>query len=88
MRNVFGKKFQRDEPAEARVLGLEDYTHAAAPELFEDRVVIDCSPDNRRDVAHRARSLLQHTERWQRGKLCASHFGRFSGVKRWNGSRE
>ena len=39
LREIFGKKLQGDEAAEARVLGLVNHAHAAAAELFDDPVV-------------------------------------------------
>jgi hypothetical protein len=39
MRNIFGEKFQRDIPAQARVLGFIDDAHAAAAKFFDDAVM-------------------------------------------------
>ena len=38
---IFGKKLEGDEAAEARVFGFVDHAHAAATELFDDPVVRD-----------------------------------------------
>ena len=37
--NIVGKKFQRNIPAEARVLGLINHAHSAAAEFLEDAVM-------------------------------------------------
>src|ERR1700724_2918799 len=39
--HIVGKKFERDEPAEAGVLGFVHHTHAAATQFFLDTVVGD-----------------------------------------------
>ena len=39
MRDIFGKKLERDKPTERRVFGLVNYTHPAATELLDDAVV-------------------------------------------------
>jgi hypothetical protein len=39
--HIVGKKFERDEAAEAGVLGFVHHTHAAATQLFLDTVVGD-----------------------------------------------
>jgi hypothetical protein len=36
---IIGKELQSDKPAEPRIFGFEDHTHAAASELFEHVVV-------------------------------------------------
>jgi hypothetical protein len=36
---VFGKKLERDETAKARIFGLENYSHPAAPELLDNPVM-------------------------------------------------
>ncbi len=52
LRNVFGKKFQRDIPAKARVLGSIDDAHASAAKFFQDGVLGDGATDNGRSVRH------------------------------------
>ena len=44
--NIIGQKLQRDEAAEAWVLGLVDHTHAAAAEFLDDAVVRDGLADH------------------------------------------
>ena len=43
-----GKKLQRDEALQPRVLGLIDHAHSAAAELLEDAVVRDRLADQGR----------------------------------------
>ena len=42
--NVFGQEFECNESMKARVLGLIDHAHAAAPEFLDDAVVRDRLP--------------------------------------------
>jgi hypothetical protein len=51
-RDVLREKFQRDETAEARVLGFVDDTHAATTEFFDDAVVRDGLADGEAEVRH------------------------------------
>src|SRR5579859_6493827 len=64
------KKFQRDIPAQARVLGLIDHAHTAAAEFFEDGVMGDGATDNGRSIRHSPRSLLQLFHAGNRAKSC------------------
>ena len=50
--DVFRKKFQRDEAAEAGVLGLIDHAHTAAAKLFEDAVMGNGLTDEGGSVRH------------------------------------
>ena len=59
VRNVVGKKFQRNVAAEARVLGLINHAHPAAAKLFDDFVVGDSAANDGRSVRHSPRILRQ-----------------------------
>ena len=61
--NVVRKEFQRDAPAEARVLGLVDHAHSPAAQFFQDVVVGDGAADNGGSFRHRLCIVRQHTSR-------------------------
>jgi hypothetical protein len=39
LRDIFGKKLERNKPTERSVFGLVDHTHPATAELLDDQVV-------------------------------------------------
>jgi hypothetical protein len=45
--NLLGQEFEGDEAMQARVFRLVDHAHPAAPELLDDAVMRDGSPDHR-----------------------------------------
>ena len=49
---VFGKKFEGNETAKFRVLGLVHNTHPAATQLFDNAVVGACLADERVGLRH------------------------------------
>ena len=69
--NVFGKKFQRNVPAEPRVFGFIDDAHASAADFFEDGIMGDGATDNRGSVRHSPWSLPQ---RLNAGKHAIVHW--------------
>jgi hypothetical protein len=56
-RHILWQKFQRDEAAKARILGLVDDTHSATAEFFDDAVVRDSLADGETGVRHVRQSL-------------------------------
>src|SRR5437773_4653791 len=50
--NVVGEEFQRNAPAEARVLGSVNHAHPAAAKLFQDVVVGQRAADDGGSIGH------------------------------------
>ena len=50
--DVVRKKFQRNVPAETRVLGFVDDAHSTAAQFFQDAIVGNCTAGNRGSICH------------------------------------
>ena len=66
LRPLLGQKFQRDEAAEPRVLGLVHHTHAAAAETFKDAVMGQVLANQGRGIIHVGAHLRCRAEIRQR----------------------
>ena len=66
--NVVGEEFQRNAPAEARVLGSVNHAHPAAAKLFQDVVVGQRAADDGGSIGHWLDILRERLHRSNRAR--------------------
>ena len=70
-RDLRREELHGDKPAQARVLGLVDDSHASPAQLFQQTVMEDCAADERRGAACGADcTRLVHSQRSGRNFQC------------------